>query len=152
MRCVPVWAVLISVVAWTGCQSKKPETIKETSQSAEMHVVPAPEEPATERVEAEVGVGAKGRSLDNEDGVFTRGIVEPARSLFATRERMVFEVQIPKAMQLFHASEGRAPQSHEEFMQKIVQANNLQLPQLPPGQRYVYDPEQTELMVERPAR
>ena len=146
------WCLLIVVAVLAGCEAKTPETIEETSHTAEMQVVPAPEQPATEQVEAEVGVGAKGRSLDNEDGVLTRGLVEPARSLFATRERMVFEVQIPQAMQLFEATEGRAPQSHDEFMQRIVQANNLRLPELPQGQRYVYDPERKELMVERPSR
>ena len=42
--------------------------------------------------------------------------------------------------------------SHEEFMEKIVQANNIRLPELPEGHRYLYDPTTNELMVERPKK
>ena len=80
-------------------------------------------------VPAGVGVGAQGRSLDNESGV----LVQPAKSLFATRERMVFQVSIPQALQLFEATEGRKPKNHDEFMTKIIQANNIELPRLPEG-------------------
>src|SRR5688572_3508735 len=45
----------------------------------------------TETIKAEVGVGQKGRSLDEYEGV----VVTPVKSLFATRERLTFEVQIP---------------------------------------------------------
>ncbi len=102
-----------------------------------------------ERVKAQVGVGVKGRRLDNE--ALVQSIVTPARALFRTQERVVFEIQIPHAVNLFEAANGRKPNSHDEFMQQIVEANNLKLPELPAGQRYVYDPTAGELMVERPA-
>ena len=54
-------------------------------------------------------------------------------------------------MKLFKASEDRAPKSHEEFMEKIIKANNIHLPELPDGQRYQYDPKTEQLMVESPA-
>jgi hypothetical protein len=65
---------------------------------------------------------------------------------------MVFETQIPKFMQLFKATEGRNPKSHEEFMNKIIKANYVKLPELPAGQTYVYDPQLGELMVQKPGR
>lgn len=107
---------------------------------------PPPVDPNVERVKAQKGVGIKGRSLDEYEGV----IVTPAKTLFTVRERVVFEIQIPGALNLFNASEGRNPESHEEFMEKIVQFNQIKLPELPPGQKYVYDPARNELMVERP--
>ena len=107
---------------------------------------PAPPAPATQQVQAGVGVGQQGRSLDEYEGVY----VTPVKALFATRERLVFEVQIPQALQLFNATEGRNPKSHEEFMEKIVKANQIQLPELPPNNRYIYDPKTNELMVELP--
>jgi hypothetical protein len=103
-----------------------------------------------EREEAGVGVGIKGRSLDAPD--VNKMIAEPARQYFRIRERVVFEVQIPHAMQLYQATEGQAPKSHDEFMQKIIQANSIKLPELPPGGRYIYDPGTEQLMVERPAK
>jgi hypothetical protein len=105
-----------------------------------------PVDPNVERVKAEKGVGIKGRSLDEYEGV----VVTPAKQIFTVRERVVFEIQIPGALNLFNASEGRNPESHEEFMEKIIKFNNIKLPELPPGQKYIYDPAQNELMVERP--
>jgi hypothetical protein len=96
-------------------------------------------------VPAQAGVGAKGRSLDNEKGV----LVTPAKTLFAARERVVFEIQIPQALQLFKASNGQPPASHDEFMQRVIAENAIQLPMLPAGQRYQYDPATEQLMVIR---
>jgi hypothetical protein len=106
----------------------------------------ATQQPETERVKAEKGVGIKGRSLDQYEGV----IVTPAKAYFSARERIVFEVQVPSALNLYKASEGQAPKSHDEFMEKIVQANQIKLPPLPQGHKYVYDPMTEQLMVERP--
>jgi hypothetical protein len=111
--------------------------------------VPGPAPAADmERVKAEKGVGVKGRSLDEHEGV----LVTPAKAYFSVRERAVFEMQIPQALKLFKATNGNGPKTHEEFMAQIIDANQIQLPELPAGQRYVYDPEKEELQVERPAR
>ncbi len=112
----------------------------------------APSDAATTRVPAQVGVGRRGRSLDQFNSGVQRVIAEPARSLFAARERLVFQVSIPQALQLFQAEKGYLPRSHEEFMREIIEYNRIPLPELPPGHRYVYDPQRGELMVERPAR
>jgi hypothetical protein len=55
-------------------------------------------------------------------------------------------------MQLYEATNGRKPRTHEEFMEQIVKFNAIPLPQLPPDCRYIYDPEIGELMVEHPKR
>ena len=64
---------------------------------------------------------------------------------------MVFEVQIPKAMQLFKATEDRNPKSHEEFMEKIIKDGQIRLPELWEGETYRYDPKTAELWVDPPA-
>ena len=104
-------------------------------------------QPAFEQVPAQAGVGIKGRSLDEHEGA----LVTPAKTLFKVRERVVFEIQIPQAMALFQASEGNYPATHDEFMERIVNANNIKLPALPEQHVYVYDPESHELLVRRPA-
>jgi hypothetical protein len=93
-------------------------------------------------------VAAAGRSLDEHQGM----LVTPAKAYFSVRERAVFDIQVPEALKLFKATNGNGPRSHDEFMAQIIQANQIQLPELPDGQRYVYDPETEQLMVERPAR
>ncbi len=112
---------------------------------------PAPAEqpvdnPDTERVKAEAGVAKAGRSLDEYEGMY----VTPAKALFSFREKAVFQIQIPKNLQLYKGINGHNPRTHEEFMKEIIEANLVKLPELPPGQRYVWDPEKGELMVERP--
>ena len=100
----------------------------------------------TERVKAGVGVAAQGRGLDNESGI----LVQPAKSFFATKERLVFEVRLKQALDLYKATNGAPPKSHDEYMAQVVKANAIQLPKLPEGHKYVYDPQQGELLVERP--
>jgi hypothetical protein len=111
-------------------------------------VAPQPAMPETEQVKAQKGVGIAGRSLDPYEGA----VVTPAKTLFTVRERIIFEVQIPEALKLFKAMNGQGPKSHDEFMTQIIQANQILLPELGPGQRYVYNPQTEELLVERPRR
>ncbi len=107
---------------------------------------PAAQTPA-ESVKAQVGVGAKGRSLDGETGV-GKMISAPVSAFFAVKERVAFDIQIPQAVNLFQASEGRFPKSHQEFMEKIVKANQIKLPELPAGMVYRFDTERGELWVD----
>ena len=144
--------ILIAVAGCglTGCPEIFQGPPAATDQGAELGSIEA-EVPEAERVKAQSGVAAAGRSLDGETGA-AGVVVEPVKKLLSFKEDAVFKLQIPQAMQLYKASEGHFPQSHDEFMTKIVRANKLRLPELPPGQKYVYDPEQGELMVERPVR
>lgn len=130
------------VVSPDATQLNAPAAVETTAPVAtpEATVLPTPDASA---VKADVGVGKAGSSLKNETGI----LVEPAKSLFATRERVVFQFAIPQAMQLFQATEGRLPNSHQEFMDKIVAANNIKLPALPAGREYFFDPQKGELMV-----
>ena len=70
--------------------------------------------------------------------------------MIATVPRIAFEIAVPQGLALFNASEGRNPESHEEFMEKVINFNQIKLPELPQGHKYVYDPKTNELMVERP--
>jgi hypothetical protein len=54
-------------------------------------------------------------------------------------------------MKVFKALEGRAPKTQAEFMQRIIKEGQINLPELPAGYRYVYDPKEAQLMVEQPA-
>jgi hypothetical protein len=104
--------------------------------------------PGNVQVKATAGVGQKGKSLEQHTGV----LVEPAKAFFRFEQKAVFDIQIPQALQLFNATEGRNPNSQDEFMTKIVAANNIKLPKLPDGHKYVYKPELGELWVEKPAK
>lgn len=144
-------ALLLCLIL-TGCQPPPPVPVAGGGPPAPPAPPAAPQAPVvappveTEQVKAEQGVGIKGRSLDEYEGV----VVTPAKTLFAVRERIAFEIEVPQALAFFNAMEGRNPESHEEFMEKIIEFNKIELPKLPPGHKYLYDPERNELMVERP--
>ncbi|MCA9119774.1 MAG: hypothetical protein H6822_34680 [Planctomycetaceae bacterium] len=100
----------------------------------------------TERVVAEAGVGKKGQSLKDDTGI----VVEPVKQLIKFEQKAVFDLQIKPALEFYKASNGSYPKTNEEFMTQIIKANGIELPALPEGQTYVFDPEQGQLMVERP--
>lgn len=106
---------------------------------------------ATQPVKAGVGVGKQGRSLDNQSDLQLM-VSYPAVKFFEAKERIAFEIQIPHAVNLFRATEGRFPKSHEEFMTKVVKANQIVLPELPPGRSYRFDSEKGELWVDPPKK
>ncbi len=136
------------VITTGGCGSgesppRPPTTLKplvEAKPKAE-----APLEPEVMvRKEAAVGVGKKGR--DYEPGLITT----PVKAYFTAKEEIAFNIQIPHAMQLFNALNDANPKTHDEFMEKIVKPNAIELPELPAGHHYVYDPKTAQLMVEHP--
>jgi hypothetical protein len=106
---------------------------------------PPPAPPAAPvREKAQAGVGVKGRSLQGGGYVATA-----FATWFHVDQKVTFGL-ITQAMNLYEAEHGEKPKSHEEFMDKIIGFNQIKLPKLPDGDRYVYDPERGELMVEHP--
>ena len=94
---------------------------------------------------AEVGVGSKGK--DYEPGFITT----PVAAKFRTEDRIAFEVQIPNAMKIYKAGhDNKGPKTHAEFMDIIIKENGVQLPFLPEGETFIYDPKTEELMVKVP--
>ena len=61
--------------------------------------------------------------------------------------------QITHALDLYQADTGEYPKTLEEFMEKIIKANNIALPKLPFYQEYTYDVPTHQLQImEYPAR
>lgn len=71
-------------------------------------------------------------------------ISEPVRQRFSVQHRIVF-LNLERAEKLYQASEGRMPESHEEYMKEIVEQNDIELPELQPGWEYYYDARDKEL-------
>lgn len=93
-------------------------------------------------VPAGVGVGRKGHSYGSTP------LTAPASAYWRAEEKIAFEIQVPHALNLYKALEGEGPADHEEFMEKIIQANNIKLPELPENKTYRYDPDTEVLMVD----
>src|SRR5687767_5982129 len=109
---------------------------------------PPPAEPATERVKAQAGVGAKGRSLDQHEGL----VVTPVKSFFAAKERAFFDIEFPGNYRIWREMADSKPKNFDELKAQFLDPMGLtkKLPVLPPGHKYVWDAEKEELQVERP--
>lgn len=75
------------------------------------------------------------------------GAVAGAR--FYAEYEMVIN-QYKHALNLYWGTTGDYPKTHEEFMEKIIKFNKIQLPELEAGVEYIYDPEDHLLKVYRP--
>jgi hypothetical protein len=51
----------------------------------------------------------------------------------------ISKTHIEHAVRLFEGENGRYPKDYEEFMEKIIKANKIELPVLPGGKKYQYD-------------
>jgi len=136
--------VLIAGCGGDGRQAAEPLQQGEGAVPPPPPPPPAPstEDPAPETVRkpATVGVGKKGRGYGGGP------ISTPIAAYFSTRQRIVFDIEIPPAMNAYRALNGHFPKSHEVFMEEIIKANSIRLPELPSGERYVYDAEKAKTM------
>jgi hypothetical protein len=107
-----------------------------------------PTDPNTERVKAQAGVAAAGRSLDQHSGL----VVTPVKAFFAGKERAFFDIEFPGNYRTWRVQEDRAPKDFDELKAKFLDPLGLtkHLPKLPPNAKYVWDGEKEELQVERP--
>lgn len=56
-------------------------------------------------------------------------------------------LSIQHAMDLYHATNDRYPKDYDEFMNEIIKANQIALPQLPHYQKYGYDEKEHKLII-----
>ncbi|MGL6196646.1 MAG: hypothetical protein ACRC2T_17680 [Thermoguttaceae bacterium] len=101
------------------------------------------------------GVGVTGKADFAKDGAnsIMSPITVPLGELFNARERAVFDIQIPQAMNFYKAeNDNRVPATEEVFMRDIIEKNSIKLPKLKEGHSYSYDPATGTLNVVRPAR
>ena len=68
-------------------------------------------------------------------------------SAYGPMLEQISKSHIESAVNLFQASEGRYPKDMDEFMEKIINENNIKLPVLPGGKKYQYDVDNHKLVV-----
>jgi pyruvate/2-oxoglutarate dehydrogenase complex dihydrolipoamide acyltransferase (E2) component len=108
--------------------------------------VAQPDDPNLERLKAGKGVGQKGRSLDEYEGVY----VTPAKTYFAAKERIVFDIQFPSQYQIYKAMSDDVPKDFDDLKAKVLDPYMIKLPELTPGAKYIWDAATEQLLVERP--
>lgn len=127
---------------------KPQEELLREQQAAEEAAAQLENMHAMESQVAKAGVGIKGDSLEGTSSSNPVSLIAaPAHAFFKVKERVVFEMQLPKQMDLFKAYHGRAPKNHEEYMKEVV-TDQIKLPKLPAGMVYRYHADTAELWVE----
>ncbi len=87
-----------------------------------------------------------GSDVVTPDVKITNPITGPLEAYHPIMQQ-VAALGIEHAVNLFNASEGRYPSSHEEFMTRIIKENSIRLPVLQPGLEYQYDVENHKLVI-----
>lgn len=145
-------AMLILLVVIAGCDESGDELPTNSDTAAgETRRRPAarpaansPDEtktPAGRREVAKAGVGKKGRDYK---------ILKPIGVLFRTKHKLTF-ISIENDLKIYQALHNRFPKSWDEFEKEIIH-NKYTLPELPEGDKYVFDSEKGQLMVEHPPK
>ena len=90
-------------------------------------------------VQAEGGVGKRGQGYGG--GIIT----EPIRQRFVLQDRITF-LNMQNTLKAYRAeNNNQNPPTIQEYIDKIVTPSGVTLPELSPGQFYVYDPTATNL-------
>jgi len=158
-------SLFVGTFLLSGCDLAQPKNKRQVDQPIAQNDLPPIEElPAepqgqqepeqnednTVTVQAAPGMTGRGTNYNTSTNNPMSIITVPISTLFSTRERLVLQ-QVDHAMNLYKGEHGNTPSSHEEFMRKIIQENNIRLPRLPEGQNYVYDPSDGVLKVRKPS-
>jgi hypothetical protein len=153
---------VVCVCVVCGCDSAKPKNLGQDQPPAAQNdpppvevpeVPPVPGNPVqqdnTVMVNAAPGMSGKGNYGTPTGNNPMEIITVPVSTLFRTKDQLIL-MNIDYAMKLYQGENGRIPASQEEFAEKIILGNNIQLPQLPAGQEYVYDPTDGVLKIRKP--
>ncbi len=89
--------------------------------------------------------GNKANQVVSDQSIHATDPVTGPLSAYAPMMEKISKIEIDHALNLFNATEERYPASYEEFMEKIIKANNIQLPVLPYKGHYEYDVANHEL-------
>lgn len=134
-----------------GCE--EPRHVGNRAQSTINH---APEKPA----EREFIVGKRTQDIKDADVELQKGEAQQVQPRITAKDPITLQgnayvsmigqtsiMSIEHAMRLYHAEHGRYPKDYDEFMNDIIKANNIALPQLPVYQKYAYDEQEHKLII-----
>ena len=123
-----------------GCSRTEPARPSSPPQPAVNVPPPPPPPPPAETA----GNGAKeGRGGRGREGPLATAVGadrHAVASYFCRPRAAGLRHSNPRGHETLQGHRRPVPKSHEEFMERIIKENHINLPQLPEGHRYVYDP------------
>jgi len=93
------------------------------------------------KYEPEAGLKVTDSKIDATDPVTA------PLSAYRPMIQQISEIQIKHSLDIYQALNGAYPKDYDEFMSKVIKANNIQLPLLPENLAYQYDVENHKLIV-----
>ena len=123
-------AVFIVAILLSGCMESQQST--------------APKPKTTDKI-GEFDPNA-GSEVVKPDVKITNPVTGPLEAYHPLMQQ-VAALGVEHAVNLFNGLEGRYPNSHEEFMTRVIKENSIRLPVLQPGLEYQYDVENHKLLV-----
>jgi hypothetical protein len=121
-------------------QPSQPQPQQQPAQSQSQPQQAAPYGQQEEMTTLGANTGAQGQGYGG--GLIT----EPVHQFFSMRNLITWD-QIKHDMDIWQAIHNRWPKDANEFKKEILEPAAIELPELPPGNRYVYDPKTGELLV-----
>jgi hypothetical protein len=90
---------------------------------------------------------AKKAAVPAPPRIVSKDPITLAGNTYVTAVGRISIEKIEAAVKLYQGETGEYPKTYDEFMEKIIRANNISLPQLPYYQEYGYDPATHRLLV-----
>jgi hypothetical protein len=163
MRRTTAFGLLMALVA--GCEPE-PRTVGNTAKNTSAPApAPTPPPPTPEESKPRSTLGE--RTTDIRDAQAEQekgGVATPPKIVSRDPIRIVGNayvsiigqasvMKIKHALDIFKTQNERYPNDTQEFMEQVIQANNIALPRLPYYQEYAYDAQTHALVImEYPAR
>ena len=127
----------ILILAAAGCGMK---SIEEQTKKSDSSIIGK----KTQNIgEFDPNAGAK----VSDSKIHATDPITSGTSAYGPMLERISKSHIEHAVNLYHATEDRYPKDLDEFMEKIIKPNNIQLPVLPGGKLYQYDVENHKLVV-----
>jgi hypothetical protein len=143
--------VLVLALAGGGCEEERNVAAKPKAQAQAK--ASAPKQP-------EFIVGKRTQEIKNAAPELKKGEARVATTAITAKDPITLQgnayvtiigrtsiLQIEHAINLYHAANDRYPKDYDEFMNEIIKANNIALPQLPYYQKYGYDEKEHKLVI-----
>ena len=148
---VSLLTVLCGLVFSVGCEEEQNVGSKPNGQAkAKSPTPPKPEFIVGKRTQeiknAAVEIKKEGATVATTKITAKDPITLPGNA-YVTIIGQTSILNMQHAMDLYHAENDRYPKNYDEFMNEIIKANNIALPQLPYYQKYGYDEKEHKLVI-----
>ncbi len=150
-RHASVLPILCALVLAAGCEEERTVGDKPSSQAKAKPSAPAKPEfivgKRTQEIKnATVEIKKEGATVATTKITAKDPITLPGNA-YVTMIGQTSILNMQHAMDLYHAENDRYPRNYDEFMNDIIKANNIALPQLPNYQKYGYNENEHKLVI-----